>query len=279
MHVILFTAIVLGVLGLLGGGLLYLTSKKFQVDEDPRIALIEKELAGANCGGCGFSGCHAFATECVNRGNLEGLSCPVGGAAAMAKIATILGVEATEQMPQIAVIRCNGTCEARPRRYKYDGAASCAIMDAIGVGTTGCTYGCLGCGDCTNACSFNAIHINLETGLPEVDAAKCVGCGKCALECPRKLIELRPVGKLNRRVWVACANRYRGPVARKECQAACIACGKCAKVCNFEAIKISDNLSYIDPKICRTCGKCINECPTGAINATFKPVTPRQPNA
>ena len=39
----------------------YAVAKKFYVNEDPRIALIEELLPGANCGGCGRSGCHDFA--------------------------------------------------------------------------------------------------------------------------------------------------------------------------------------------------------------------------
>ena len=49
------------------------------------------------------------------------------------------------------------------------GAKSCAIAHATSGGETGCTFGCLGCGDCVEACQFDAIHMNPETGLPEVD--------------------------------------------------------------------------------------------------------------
>lgn len=34
----------------------------------------------------------------------------------------------------------------------------------------------------------------------------------------------------------------------KTCKAACIGCGKCEKECKFDAIKIENNLSYIDPE-------------------------------
>ena len=280
MQILIYTVVVLGALGLVGGALLYFISRKFRVDEDPRIAEIESHLAGANCGGCGFSGCHAFAVECVRRGNTEGLHCPGSGPEIMATIAGILGCEAqTPQMRNVAVLRCSGSCAARPKTYEYDGTRTCAIMDAAGVGTSGCSFGCLGCGDCVAVCPFDAIHMNPETGLPEIDAEKCTACGKCTTECPRHLLELRPVGKLNRRVWVACASRDRGPVARKICSAACIGCGKCLKACPFGAITKSDNLSYNDPTLCRSCGKCIPECPTGAILATFKPVQPKKPAA
>ncbi|MDD3667450.1 MAG: 4Fe-4S binding protein, partial [Bacteroidales bacterium] len=33
----------------------------------------------------------------------------------------------------------------------------------------------------------------------------------------------------------------------------------------FDAIKIENNLAYIDFNKCRLCRKCVIECPTGAI--------------
>ena len=48
-----------------------------------------------------------------------------------------------------------------------------------------CTYGCIGCGACVEACKFDAIHIN-EFGCAEVDEEKCIGCGACARKCPRE---------------------------------------------------------------------------------------------
>ena len=89
-NLILTAVIVLGVTGVLIGVVLYLISKKFAVESDPRIGQIEELLPGANCGGCGFAGCRAFAEACVKNPALEGLSCPVGGDDVMSKVRVIV---------------------------------------------------------------------------------------------------------------------------------------------------------------------------------------------
>ena len=185
----------------------------------------------------------------------------------MEKIAAILGLQAEASEPKVAVVRCNGSCENRPRIVKYDGAQSCKVAHATCGGETACAFGCLGCGDCVSVCRFDAIRMNPETGLPEVDADKCTACGACVKACPRNIIEIRPKGKNNRRVYVNCVNKDKGPVAMKACKVSCIACGKCVKECSFEAITVENNLAYIDPAKCRLCRKCEAVCPKNAIVA------------
>ena len=276
MLLFLYSILLLAGLGLAGALVLYATARRFHIDEDPRIDTIASLLPGANCGGCGLKGCRDFATQCVRQGSLDGIHCPVSSPATIGEIAKVLGVEAVAGVERrVAVLKCNGTCSARSELYTYDGARSCAVMDAVAVGTRGCSYGCLGCGDCVAVCRFGAISISPETMLPVVDADKCTACGACTAECPRHLLELRPVGRRDRRVWVACSNRERGAVARRVCQAACIGCGKCARECPFGAITVDDNLAYINPDTCKACGKCVGVCPTGAIHATFTIVPPK----
>lgn len=285
MNLILVAVISLGAIGLIAAVILYVASKKFAVYEDPRIAQVAEVLPQANCGGCGYPGCSGFAAACVKAGSLEGKLCPVGGQPTMEKVAAILGLEATATEPKVAVVRCNGTCANRPRITQYDGVRSCVVANTTYGGETGCTFGCLGCGDCVSACQFDAIRMNPETGLPEVDEAKCTACGACSKACPRNIIEIRPKGKNNRRVYVQCVNKDKGAVARKACAAACIGCGKCVKVCPFEAITLESNLAYIDPAKCKSCRKCEMECPQQAIVAVNfpprkpKPETPEAPKA
>ena len=66
------------VLGAACGSLLSVASKIFYVYEDPRIAEVEGFLAGANCGGCGYTGCGAAAAAVVG-GKAKPSVCMVGG--------------------------------------------------------------------------------------------------------------------------------------------------------------------------------------------------------
>lgn len=269
---IIWTIVILTALGLLLALVLFLVASKFKVEEDPRIDEVEKAMPGANCGGCGYAGCRAFADSAVKAPNLDNHYCPVGGNEVMKKVAGILGYEVKEKAPQVAVVRCNGSCANRPRTNIYDGAQSCRVKAALYAGDTACPFGCLGCGDCVSACQFGAISMDPETGLPVVDETKCTACGACAKACPKHIIELRNKGPRGMRVYVSCANKDKGGIARKACTAACIGCTKCAKVCPHEAITIADNLAYIDFTKCRLCKKCVAECPTGAIHAVNFPV-------
>ena len=282
MNPILLAIIALGAIGLIAALLLYFASRRFAVHEDERIGQVSAVLPQANCGGCGFPGCAGFAGACVKatdeKGSLEGLLCPVGGQPVMEQVAGILGMTVEASAPKVAVVRCNGSCENRPRLVNYDGAKSCKVEQMIGMGDTGCSYGCYGCGDCVASCQFDAIHINPETLLPEVDEEKCTACGACAKACPRQIIEVRLKGPKNRRMVVLCNNKDKGAIANKWCKASCIGCGKCVKVCEkFEAITLTKNLAYIDAEKCKLCRKCEEACPKGAIHSFNMP--PRKPKA
>ena len=263
--IIIYTILTLSIIGTFAAIILYFVAQKFKVYEDPRIDLVEAALPGANCGGCGYAGCRAFADACVGKGELSDLFCPVGGNDCMSGVAGILGIEAVKQDPKVAVVRCNGTCEHRPKTNIYDGSMSCAVAASLYAGDTGCSFGCLGCGDCAVSCDFDALHMNPITGLPEVDDDKCVACGACVKACPKTLIELRKKAPKDRKIYVSCRNMDKGGVARKSCSVACIGCGKCEKECKFDAITITNNLAFIDSDKCKLCRKCVSVCPTNAI--------------
>jgi len=276
MNLILVSVLSLGGIGALSAVILYFIAQKFHVEEDSRIDKVEAALPGANCGGCGFPGCRAFAAACVKTDSLESLACPVGGTPTMEKVASILGKTAISVEPHVAVVRCGGSCEYRERTNRYDGVKSCAIVHNLYGGETDCSWGCLGYGDCVNSCTFDAIHINPLTLLPEVDEEKCTACGACVKACPKNIIQLRKKGHKSRRIYVNCVNQDKGAVNRKVCKVACIGCSKCFNVCSYDAISINNNLAYIDDKKCTLCRKCVEVCPTNCIlELNFPPRKPR----
>jgi Na+-translocating ferredoxin:NAD+ oxidoreductase subunit B len=265
-EIILYTVITVSALGTVMAVILYIIANKFKVYEDPRIDQVNEVLPGANCGGCGFPGCRGFAEACVKADSLDSLFCPVGGNDCTADIAKVLGMEASEKEPQIAVIRCNGTPEHRKKINKYDGAGTCIIASNLYSGDTGCQFGCLGLGDCVTVCSFDAIYIDKNTGLPVVSEENCTACGACITACPKNIIELRNKGKKSRRIFVSCINEDKGGVAKKACAVACIGCKKCEKECPFDAIVVENFKAYIDYEKCKLCRKCVAVCPTSAIH-------------
>lgn len=273
---ILTTVIMLGVLAAVLAVVLYVVAQKFKVVEDSRIDDVESVLPGANCGGCGCTGCRAFAESLVKADDISSLFCPVGGNAVMSKIAAVLGKQVEAKESTVAVVRCSGSCENRPRVNVFDGAVSCAVMSATYSGETDCNYGCLGKGDCVVACSFDAIKINPETQLPEVDENKCTACGSCVKACPKFIIELRKKGIKSRRIVVSCVNRDKGAIARKACKTACIGCAICRKNCEFDAITVENFLAYINADKCRLCRKCVDVCPQSSIiELNFPPRKPK----
>lgn len=262
---LIYTIITISSIGVIAAVVLYITARKFYVYEDPRIDEVESSLPAANCGGCGFAGCRAFAEAIVKDNSLEGKFCPVGGNDTMESVAGIMGLVAEMQSPRVAVVRCNGTCENRPKTSNFEGASTCAIQSMSYGGETDCSYGCLGKGDCCVVCDFDALHMNPETGLPEVDDDKCTACGACVDACPKDLIELRKKMPKDRKIYVSCRNQDKGGPAKKACSVACIGCSKCEQECKFDAITMLNNLAFIDSDKCKLCRKCAPVCPTNAI--------------
>jgi Na+-translocating ferredoxin:NAD+ oxidoreductase RNF subunit RnfB len=268
---ILYSVLLLTSLGVISAVILYVVSKKFYVYEDPLIAIVDELLPAANCAGCGSPGCRAFAEKLVTQDDISDLFCPVGGNDVMKSIAELLGKEVKEKKPTVAVLLCHGSCDVRPKTTQFEGPDSCAISAMVFSGETDCQYGCLGKGDCVDACLFDAMYMDDNTGLPVIITDKCTSCEACVKTCPRDIIEMRPRNKKDLKIYVGCMNQEKGGIAKKACSVACIGCSLCVDVCPKDAIKVTNFLAYIDPIACTLCRKCVDVCPTHAIIETNFP--------
>lgn len=260
MNPVLLSVIILGVLGAVFGAILAFASKVFHVDVDPKQEAVRNCLAGANCGGCGFPGCDGYAAAVV-RGQAPANRCVAGGAEAAAKISEIMGFDNVTAEKKVAFVKCSGTVGHSEPRFNYSGPQDCrAAMVFGGKSNKTCTFACIGFGNCTRVCKFDAIRI--VDGVAVVDRKKCVGCGACAAECPKSIIELIPESQ---RVIPACGNKDKGAKVMKMCDFGCIGCMKCQRECPADAITVVDNLARVDTSKCVKCGHCSDICPRGII--------------
>jgi homotetrameric NADPH-dependent glutamate synthase len=179
-------------LGAACGSMLSLASKIFYVYEDPRIAEVESLLAGANCGGCGYAGCSAAAVAVVDKKAPPSV-CVIAGPETAAEVAAVMGMDPGSAEPLCSHILCEGGRRAEDR-YLYLGVNSCRALASFYGGKRVCTIGCLGQGDCIQACMFDAIHMGPQ-GFPVVDEANCVGCGACERVCPKNILRVRTMSE------------------------------------------------------------------------------------
>ena len=214
-------------------------NRAFHVEVDPKVEAISGALPGVNCGGCGFIGCEEYAAA-VARGAAAVDLCAPGGAACAAQLAEIMGIAIEERLPYRAVVHCAADYNERLQRMRYEGESTCGGANLVG-GVQGCVYGCLGLGDCTRACKYDAIHV--EDGLATVDYEKCIGCKACARTCPRNIITMVPF-KSQRMLVVACSNQDKGPDVKEVCTVGCIGCTACSR--KAEPMEMVGNLPTID---------------------------------
>lgn len=240
--------------------LIYMFSKRFEIGTDDSVERIEALLPGVNCGGCGYPSCHALA-EAISKDNSLANRCVVGGKAVTEKICSLLNINVDAEKRKIAVVKCMGGLNAASD-CNYSGEKECRI--AVFSNPKTCTYGCLGYGDCEQACVFDAIAVGKDE-YAVVDPKNCTACNKCVEACPLNIIELLPEDTL---VYVACSSQDTAKETAKKCKYGCIACGACVKVCPVGAITITNNLAYIDQEKCIKCGKCAEVCPRKVIVKT-----------
>ncbi len=240
---------------------LAIADAKLHVDEDPRIGMILDQLPGANCGGCGYPGCNAFAEKIVN-GTAQISGCPVNTDDGVKEISNIMGVETVVSEKKYARLLCRGGNIETAKKGEYLGIRTCIAAHLTFGADKLCQYGCLGFGDCVTVCPFDSIQID-DNGLPRINEETCTGCGICAEECPRKVLEIHPK---SRNLFIFCKNRDDAKYSRTVCIKACTACKACLKGVEEGQILMENNLAVINYDIYGTVDEVpTQKCPTGAI--------------
>lgn len=234
--------------------------KKFKVEEDPRIEALLGILPNTSCGGCGYPGCRMLAEKLL-AGEAPPNVCVAGGSAVAKKLAEFLGVEDKGHKRMLAVVLCKGGQAEAARNAGYKGDMTCTAVSLTG-GDKACAYGCLGYGECVDACKYDAMAMD-DNGLPVVFYDKCIGCGACVRACPRNIIEMHPEDHL---LFVYCRSKDKGAYAKKVCAVSCIACGLCVKDCTvFGGIELKDNLAVVNYAMAPQNDESTKRCPTKCI--------------
>ncbi len=256
---ILFAVMWFAILGAVMGLLLAIASKVFFVKTEEKVAEISELLPGANCGGCGYTGCSALA-EAIANGEAKTSACVAGDDELAAKLAAIMGVPAEKPIRLRAQVMCSGTAEYAKKKYIYNGAKDCFAASKMSGGDKLCPNGCTGLGTCVNACKFDAISV--VNGVAVVNYEKCQACGRCVEACPKRIIRLIPYESKH---WVGCMSVDKGAVTRTYCEVGCISCHLCEKACKHDAIHVTGGVAAIDYEKCVECGDCVAKCPRKII--------------
>ncbi len=94
-------------------------------------------------------------------------------------------------------------CAAGPKNIPYSvSSALGAAANAASIVTAGIfakelvtaivdPVRCIACHRCEKSCNYNAIRVNSESNVAEVNDLNCKGCGICISSCPARAIELR----------------------------------------------------------------------------------------
>lgn len=241
---------------------LLIASIKLKVVVDEKIEQVHEALPNIDCGACGFAGCASYAKAVVADPELLG-KCAPGGPDTSEAIAGILNLQVSGGgAAQRPVVHCRAHTENRTYYAEYSGIPLCTAANAT-PNVQACKFGCLGTGDCTRACKFDALHV--VDGLATVDYVKCTGCTACSTACPRNLIEMVPFGQENM-MTVACSSQETGKNTRAMCQVGCIACKMCVKQSDLFAM--DDNVAKLDYEKYEPTEQtetAMTKCPTGVI--------------
>ena len=260
MDTVVWTVALMAAVGLVGSVLLLIVSRKLAIGEDERLTYLMSILPGVNCGACGHPGCEQYAKAMMNGAPPN--ACTTGGNRVAQALAAYLGVESTGVVQREAFVACQGSLDHIDPQLVFKGVPSCRVFSTLSYSSLSCPFGCLGYGDCAEACPFDAIVV--ENGVARIDTAACTGCGTCAKICPRGIISMVDQASSPTASVVTCKNTMAGAKTRKVCSVGCIGCQKCAKTCPTQSITVENNLARIDTDTCIGCGTCAIVCPYNA---------------
>ncbi len=249
---------ILAIIAVVFSVLIVIVSKLCYVKKDEKAEAIANNLAGANCGGCGYAGCADFA-KALSEGKAELSGCGPTSNENKAIIAKILDLPFTAEEQAYAVVHCAGGDHCKDK-FEYFGNGGCIAQSSFLGGKKACPSGCLGSGSCVEVCPYHAIEVKEDVAI--ANKALCEACGLCVKTCPKKIIELIPKSS---KVYIACSTHCKGREVMGACEEGCIACGICAKNCPVGAITMVDNIPVIDYKKCTGCKLCAQKCPRKCI--------------
>lgn len=261
---VLYAFISVAVLGGLFGIGLAIAAKVLAVKKDERIQAVEEALPGANCGGCGYAGCAAYAEAIVHE-EADITLCSPGGAETARRIAEIMGqsVEVSDQK-MVAMVHCRGNRSTSTYSFDYEGVRDCNALYALYGGDKTCPYGCLGLGSCMKVCPVDAISYDAE-GNVVVDRDICISCGKCIDVCPTGVMKFVPY---EADYIVACNSTDKGALVRKYCTVGCIGCKMCEKKSPDGGFTVENFLAGIDYSATGSREEAAAACPPKCIVRT-----------
>ena len=225
---------------------------------DERLPKLVDALPGANCGGCGFAGCQAYA-QAVLDGRASVGQCGVGGAASAERMAQILrgrGRRAGAPGRHGEMPRQNHLQRAA-MRHRTIAAARCSWPETA-------TSACPTAASVSEPASRSALLARSPSWTAWRGSTRKMH-RLCAVRRGLPAQGDRSVSR-NADIVVACSNRERGARTREVCGIGCIGCHLCERLCEFDAIHVVENLAVIDYERCVSCGQCAAVCPRRLIS-------------
>lgn len=262
------TAIMVGIGGVIGF-LLAFASQRLKVEKDRLLLELEEVLPGLNCGGCGYSGCSAFAEALADKSCEDVTLCKPGGEDLPRKLGSLLSIAVEEGAgKKVAVVCCGGGSTQAKNDFEYSGMEDCVAASLFFGGKKGCKHGCVGLGSCVKICPVNAITINIE-GIAVIDENLCISCEKCVGTCPSSVIKMLPEKRSHQ---ILCNSKDTGKITKSNCSVGCIGCKICVKKFSELGFMVNDYCASVDYATIQenseaNVGDAVQSCPAKCITA------------